>query len=206
MTLLLFSKCTRHSSFCRTTIQRFLSARAEPAIKERVLPSQPFSQHIADSNVIGLVNPQFMNKMRTRFPVMWALSTTSSLGSILLAFYLDHDLYPLLVIPVLIFANFTALLMVGMMWYSARSIGKLSLNDGGTTVTLSHLTMAGKRIDKEVPVKELGQMTRFNHRQQIGKELYFINWTDFKVNDQLWNAVLPTQKPRVLIPDRARRG
>eukprot|EP00116_Pleurobrachia_bachei_P010105 sb/3470367/ len=206
MALLILSKCTRHRSVCCTTITRFLSARPEPAIQEQALPSQPFSQHIADTNVIGLVNPQFMNKMRTRFPVMWALAGTSSISSVLFALFLDHDLYALLVVPTLVFANFTALLMVGMMWYNARSIGKLSLNDGGTTVTLSHLTLTGRRVDKVVPVKDLGQMTRFNHRQQIGEELYFINWTDFKVNDQLWNAVLPTQKPRVLIPDRAKRG
>ena len=87
----------------------------------------------------------------------------------------------------------SSLVFVATMWYNARTIGKIALNED-TTATISHLNMMGKRVDKVVPVSSLRLMTRHDHKQWIDNKLYYINWEHFKTNDRLWEYLIPAQK------------
>ncbi|KAL5255305.1 hypothetical protein ACHWQZ_G014647 [Mnemiopsis leidyi] len=148
-----------------------------------------------ETNVVGLVNPEMMNRMKVRYPVMWVMVALIS-GSGLLLLKHPEDL----VRPIGVLAIVTSLLLVATMWYNARNIGKLALNQDATA-TISHLNMYGRRVDKIVPVSDLQLMTRLDHKQVIGKKMYYINWDHFKTNDSLWQHVIPAQKERVLLPD-----
>ena len=158
-------------------------------------PGHVYDPIQADSNVVGLVNPELMNRMKTRYPFMWLMvALVSGSGCLLLKSPED------LVRPIGGIAIGASALFVATMWYNSRNIGKIVLNKDATA-TISHLNMYGRRVDKIVPVKDLQLMTKHDHKQVIGKKMYYINWEHFKTNDQLWQYVVPAQKESILLPD-----
>ena len=115
--------------------------------------------------------------------------------------YSNADYAPLLGAAV----QFYPLFMITTMWYNARCVGKMVINQD-TTVTVSHLNMFGRRVDRTVSQSDLQLMTKHDHKQFIGGKMLFIDWDKFKIDDRLWEHAIPAQKQRVLIADDMKKG
>ena len=189
-----------HRAIVQQSSRTFHTSHTLQLSKSPATPRDPFDPIVADDNVVGLVHPEMMNRMKTRYPMMWLLNSSMA-GTGLLCFTSSNGMVPALGMVLI----FSSLLFTATMWYNAMCIGKISLNQD-TTATLSHLNMFGRRVDKTVPLSSLQLMTKLDHKQWIDGKLYYINWDQFKANDRLWENAIPAQKPHVLIPENVYRN
>ena len=185
------------------------STRRPVSKKDKTLPG-PFVSSVdnlgpsADGSiVIGLINPDIMNRMRYRFMGSWIVNGTFISTGV--ASQMSVEPWIPLFGGVL---QVTTVLIIGLNWYLTRSIGKLVLKEDNT-ITFSTVDWLGRRVDNSAKQSDLKKLTKQDHKQFIGKDdkLYFINWDEFKVNESLWNRLIPPAKQvNVMIPDDGKQN